>query len=274
MHVSEYVIVASLAALAAGGCTDKAASLASDASVDANVANDGSARSGSHDGGAHGDAGRTQSADAGATIKLSWQVVLQPALSTESLDGGSDGADSGAAASSSDAGVQGVSGVEVCVYGRSDIPCVATRTDGQFTLPGLPATSEVAVTLRKAGYVPLLLPLETPNTDMDANAFGAAPIGMALASAPLPISMPVDLTDKGMVVAIAVRSAPGGRPGEVVGDIGAKVKLSPMTGSGSARSTSTLTRAAMRSASTTPVTTARRFRWSSAAMATRRRRRR
>ena len=48
--------------------------------------------------------------------------------------------------------------VEVCVFQRPELGCVTSGPDGSFTI-GLPSNSETGVTLTRAGYASVLVPL-------------------------------------------------------------------------------------------------------------------
>ncbi|MCC7538508.1 MAG: hypothetical protein IT379_19945 [Deltaproteobacteria bacterium] len=58
--------------------------------------------------------------------------------------------------------------IEVCVHERPDIPCVHTDDEGAYALAGVPADSDIALTLRDGAnaYQPELLPLHTPAVDI------------------------------------------------------------------------------------------------------------
>jgi hypothetical protein len=196
------------------------------------------------------------SVEAGRGLNLTWQVVMASPLLAESgddagiaasdaesdasSDDAADAAESEAAADADSdvavssalpsAGDAGIEGVEVCVYEKSSIPCVMTDKNGMFTLSGLPALTDIVLTLKKSGYLPNLKAIETASTDMDGLAAGQA-ISMGGGSAPaLPVD--VDWLGKGQVTFFAATLSPTGDPTESVGDVGAKVTLSPTSGNG------------------------------------------
>ena len=173
--------------------------------------------------------------DSGRTVQLTWRVAEAAPLTTEGLDDGGMVADAAAVMSASavgDGGAQGIEGVDVCVYENSAIPCVVTDADGVFTLPGLPATSNLALTFRKDGYGPVLLPIATPNTDMNGLSSAGGPITMPGTASPPVAPVALDFINKGSVSVVAIILGPSGTPTDFTGDVGAKVRLTPMTGSG------------------------------------------
>jgi hypothetical protein len=52
--------------------------------------------------------------------------------------------------------------VQVCVFQRPDLGCVTSDANGAFTI-GLPANSETGVTLTRAGYASVLVPMVVAN---------------------------------------------------------------------------------------------------------------
>jgi hypothetical protein len=201
------------------------------------------------------------SSEAGRTIKLTWQVAVSPLLTTDGLEGGaSAGAIDAGADSPSDAGFDGPSdagfdvatgseeapsdpgagdggyqslaGVSVCVYQNTAIPCVTTDANGMFTISGLPAVSDIALTFRRDGYVPVLTAIATPNTDIDGLSGAGSPLLMASSTVPSMTPVSIDIANKGSVTVVAVIPGSSGRPTDSTGDVGAKISLSPMTGNG------------------------------------------
>ena len=104
--------------------------------------------------------GRTTSKepDARSTtgFKLEWSVTDGAGLL--------GGADAGAAPT-----LSGLPGVKVCVHGMPDIECGTTDAKGQFELLGLPALTDVVLTLDRDGYVPASKSIQTASTDMNVN---------------------------------------------------------------------------------------------------------
>ncbi len=204
------------------------------------------------------DAGQTE---AGRTITLTWQVAVSPLLTTEGIEGGASaaavdagsdssndaGSDSaGDAATESDAappesppaaggaagGYQSLAGVSVCVYQNRAIPCVTTDANGIFTISGLPASSEIALTFHREGYVPVLTAIATPNTNIDGLSGAGSPLLMASSTASSMTPVVIDVSNKGLVTVVAVIPGASGKPTDATGDVGAKINLSPMTGNG------------------------------------------
>ena len=48
--------------------------------------------------------------------------------------------------------------------------------EGGFVLKGLPENSELIVTVHKDGFSPLVVPIYTTSTNLDANAVATPPI--------------------------------------------------------------------------------------------------
>jgi hypothetical protein len=191
------------------------------------------------------------SIEAGRTIKLTWRVAAAPLLTTEGLDDGGSAAavdagsdapsdaDSDVATGSEPAppdagagGYQNLAGVSVCVYQNAAIPCVTTDANGIFTISGLPAVSNMALTFHRDGYVPVLTAIATPNTDIDGLSGAGSPLLMTSSTVPSKTPVPVDIATKGVVTVIAIIPGSSGRPTDSTGDVGAKISLSPMTGNG------------------------------------------
>ena len=130
-----------------------------------------------------------------------------------------------------DGGAMPLEGVEVCVYQNASIPCVMTDSMGKFTIGGLPAMSDVAISLKKDGYRSILLAIETGSTDMDGSAAGAYPIPRMGAS-PSSSPVPVDMMTKGSVVFVALGPGGGGGVASLGGAVGTMVSLAPAGGDG------------------------------------------
>ena len=169
-----------------------------------------------------GEAGRARGG-----LLLTWQVSgLQPL-------GRYVGGDHGDAGTSTDAAVPAnssaspLSGVKVCLFEDESSPCATTDAAGRFSVSGLPAKSQVMISFEKAGYVPMVLPIETGSTDMDGAVAGPLPMPSAEIS---PWSMPVaiDSVDKGMIVTFAVTL----NGGNVGGAVGTNLTLTPKRGDG------------------------------------------
>jgi hypothetical protein len=179
---------------------------------------------------ASGDAGGTAGSDAMTDAGAGSASDAAEPEAEAAVDGDSADATSSGVPDASDGGGQGIEGVEVCVYQKSSIPCVMTDKNGIFTLTGLPAFTDIVLTLKKSGYLPNLKPIETASDDMDGLSTGQA-ISMGGGAAPtLPLT--VDWLGKGQVIFFAVTLGPTGNPSESVGDVGATVTLSPASSDG------------------------------------------
>jgi hypothetical protein len=171
MHTKNSLLAALLMALPFGaGCSSEADDAA------ASGGSGGSAGTGAS-GGAAGAAGSSAGA-AGASGGAAGAAGAAPTIHVSGTLSKFDIAAPDAAPSAV------IAGVEVCVWKRDDIPCIESDSLGQYVLPGVPASSEIAITYRKAGYLGILSPLTTGTddimgqwdmaTDADAAAFAAA----------------------------------------------------------------------------------------------------
>ncbi len=192
------------------------------------------------DGGGAGAGGAVDaSSDAPSTDGSSTDAASDAAVDAGSdaegePDAGPDAAASGGPpdANAGDGGYQSLAGVSVCVYQNSAIPCVTTDDGGIFTISGLPAGSDIALTFKKDGYVPVLTAVFTPNTDIDGLSSAGSPLVMGSSTVPSITPVPVDIKNKGLVIVAAVIPGSSGKPTDATGDVGAKISLSPMTGNG------------------------------------------
>jgi hypothetical protein len=175
-------------------------------------------------------------AEAGTTLKLQW-LVRPLTLSLGIADAGSeyiwDGGDAGGLRSSPyakgpDGGAIGLEGVNVCVHDDPTIPCVTSASDGTFTLTGLPVRSNVEVTLEKAGYASVLIPIATASTDMDGRS-NPIPMMDGDGGAP-PIGTSVDWANTGQVQVFVLGQDP--TSGVYRGEPGASLSLAPQGGQG------------------------------------------
>jgi len=64
-----------------------------------------------------------------------------------------------------------LAGVEVCTFDHEDIPCTTSDSVGSFSLP-VPANAETGVTLTKAGYAGILVPIVPSDIDPDGWMIG------------------------------------------------------------------------------------------------------
>jgi hypothetical protein len=180
---------------------------------------------------------------------LLWNVVTSPptpeagagdagstgaGTTDASVDANVDSASDGGAASSN----VPVPGATVCVYQRPSIPCVTTGQDGTFTLNGVPAQTDIVITIQKDGYRPVLRAVETASGNMDGTGnptvltptTAASPVSSAPTAVP-PIPATIDWQNKGQVTFFAIAPLPdaGNKFG---GDPGATIALTPASGSG------------------------------------------
>lgn len=172
-----------------------------------------------------GDAGVNAPSDSGAMdvalppgLKLLWRVVESGAPGTR-LDAGS--------AIGATANFPPIAGVRVCVYGRDDLPCVTTHSDGTFTIGGLKPLEQVTLTCDKNGYVGSLRSIEAASTDMDGTG---QPIVMGKRSASNDLGLGISIEEnKGVASVFVLGPAPDGGLGL---SQGAKLSLSPVSGEG------------------------------------------
>jgi hypothetical protein len=151
----------------------------------------------------------------------SGEGVQSDASSGYTADDASSGDDGGG-------GPPPVVGVQVCIYQNTAIACQTSDQNGQFTLTGLPVRTNIAVTLNKAGYLPVLIPVQTASTDMDGRS---NPIYMAPSTTDPYAPVTVDWTNKGQVNIFALGASPTG-DSNFVGEPGATLSLSPAAGDG------------------------------------------
>jgi hypothetical protein len=186
-----------------------------------------------YDGGGAGagggvDAGSDEAGADASSATTDGAVADAPGAPT---DAESDGSEPSGAADAGDGGAMPLEGLEVCVYQNASVPCVMTDSTGKFTIGGLPTMSDVAISLKKTGYRPTLLAIETGSTNMDGNAAGPYPIprtGGPASSSPIA----VDLSTKGSVVFIAIGPGGGGGVANLGGAVGTMVSLTPAGGDG------------------------------------------
>jgi hypothetical protein len=154
-------------------------------------------------------------------LTLTWKVNVQ---SPEPGNGQADAGDASANAA------QPVPGVAVCVNQMPAVACTTTDSTGTFTLAGLPASTDIVVTLVASGYHSLALAVRTSTATMNALT---TPIAMSKTSDPDPsIGVAIDWADAGQVQFFALGSGafvPGTGP---VGDPGTSVTLMPAGGVG------------------------------------------
>lgn len=64
-----------------------------------------------------------------------------------------------------------VSGANICIIDHADIPCVMTDTQGAFDI-AMPAKAETGLTLAKAGFAGVLVPIVTSDQDISGYVIG------------------------------------------------------------------------------------------------------
>jgi hypothetical protein len=229
------------AALTAAGCSSSSpnsTTSGSEAGVEASVGT----------GEAGGAKGGTDAGSSDASLNLQWKVTVFNTPTPGVIGGDSGSGDAGAgdagttdatadgsADASDDGGIGAappLSGVQVCIYQNSAIPCVTSQDDGTFTLSGLPPRTDIALTFNKDGYLPALRPVQTASANMDGRDL---PQQMIPASGSTPaLGVSIDLQNKGQIQAFAVvlgNAVSDGGVG-VASAPGTQVALSPMSGNG------------------------------------------
>jgi hypothetical protein len=157
--------------------------------------------------------GDAESAPTG--LSLTWNVNLR------SIPIGLGEGDAGDAA----APAQPVPGVTACVMPMASIPCATTDSTGTFTLSGLPASTDLVVTLVATGFRSIAVPIQTSTGAMNATT---SPLTMMKTSDPDPsIGATIDWADAGQLQFFALGPGallPGAGP---EGAPGASVTLAP-----------------------------------------------
>jgi hypothetical protein len=128
----------------------------------------------------------------------------------------------------SDDPAPGIAGVEICVDGHAEVPCVTTDAQGAFTLRDLPSGSEIVLVLEKDGYVSALKPIETSFEDSEA----LRPITMSKATdAPPDLGFDIDTKGAGSIdfFIVVLPENDAGPAGPISG---ATATLSPAAGEG------------------------------------------
>jgi hypothetical protein len=150
-----------------------------------------------------------------AVMSLRWQVVVRTPTVSASAEAGVAPVPSGP-----------IAGVQVCVYQNSAIPCVTTQADGSFMMTRLPVRTNVLLTLKKAGYLPTVVPIETASTDTDGRG---SPAYLAPAMGEDPgIGQAIDWQNAGQIAIFGINySASGSLAGT-----GTTVTLGPPSGEG------------------------------------------
>ena len=223
--------------LGAGACSSSSGGSSPDGGPSEGGVVSGSSSGGSADGG--GDVVVTS--DAG--ISLTWGVALVTGTPPppENLDGSVevlDGAtESGSSATDGglytvipqdaghyngrDGGSPAVVDASACVYtldsvlatGNWTLPaqssayaCTTTKSDGTFEVPDLPALTNMVLVISKAGYVPVVLSIQTASSPMDERANPVYLYDPSAENAPPGVT--VDYQNKGEIIVFDVGSDP------------------------------------------------------------------
>ena len=117
--------------------------------------------------------------------------------------------------------------VEVCVYERPDISCANTNVDGNYSLAGVPANAEVAISYTGSGLVPFLVMVRTEEEDLeDIGHFQANEVELQM----IVLATNVDIDEnKGSLFFAIYREWPPGE-GEYLSQV--TVEHAPASGSG------------------------------------------
>jgi hypothetical protein len=107
---------------------------------------------------------------------------------------------------------------------------VTSAADGTFVFPSVPVRTNLAVTLTKTGFLPVLLSVQTASAAMDARG---NPVDMFPSSGdPNPIpGITVDWQNKGQIFIFVIGPDPEGGL-NFSGDPGVSVSMSPASGNG------------------------------------------
>ena len=65
-----------------------------------------------------------------------------------------------------------ISGANICILDHTDIPCVSSDTQGAFDIQ-MPAGAETGLTLAKAGFAGVLIPIVTSDVDISGYRIGS-----------------------------------------------------------------------------------------------------
>ena len=205
------------------------------------------------DSGSPSDGGSTSDSDAAAEGGTATDAGLSDAGTSGDDAGGGLGAlldagDGGATVvadggvPSGDGGIPGVPGVRVCAYLSSKLTtgtvpaestalaCVTSAADGTFVFPDVPVRTNLALTLNKTGFVPVVLSISTASTPMDSRSNPVYMFPVTSQTDPVP-GVTVDWQNKGQVYMFIIGPAPDGGS-DFAGEPGATVSMSPASGNG------------------------------------------
>ena len=114
--------------------------------------------------------------------------------------------------------------VEVCLQTTSQ--CTSTDETGRYALTDMPANRNVVISVFREGFVRLLLPVQTPNTDHAVNVASLLPNALQNAQSSL---LGVEaIADTGSIAF----SISNGINGDGINVPGVRVRLSPTSGDG------------------------------------------
>jgi hypothetical protein len=153
------------------------------------------------------------------------------------MDGGTGGSEGGLTGSitgriedlltANDPNPTYVSGLSVCVYQDSSIPCATTDSQGAYTLANVPADQDLLLEYQKTGYFPTLVTVHTVPGVVSLGLFLAPTTAAATAFATL-VGVTLD-PNKGQVLFTAFQPASGGGYTGQDSVVGA---ITPKTGTG------------------------------------------
>ncbi len=120
----------------------------------------------------------------------------------------------------------GISGIAVCLYQVASVPCVQTDTNGDYSLAGVPASSEVLLEYKKSGYLNVLRTVTT-GTGLTDVGVGNFPTTNEAAGFAALVGTTIDPT-KGQVLFSAFQPGTSG----FAGQDGVTALMTPNSGSG------------------------------------------
>jgi hypothetical protein len=120
-----------------------------------------------------------------------------------------------------------VTGMQVCVYGDSSVPCATTDQFGAYTITGMEADKEILLEFTKLNYFPALVTVKTRPTPINIGEFPAPTTGEASLFASI-AGVTLD-SAKGQMLATAVQPGSGGG---FVGQDGVTITVTPDSGAG------------------------------------------
>ncbi|HRH00177.1 MAG TPA: hypothetical protein PLR99_28225 [Polyangiaceae bacterium] len=118
-------------------------------------------------------------------------------------------------------------GFEVCVYEHPEVACALSKNGGMVELTGVPASSELLVSVTKAGYVPQLRFVVTETADLVMGTPRGPFTPESMASETARVGVTFDAAKTTLVVAAYEATDAGVTPA-----LGATFTLAPASGSG------------------------------------------